>query len=156
MIKEIERKFLIKKLPTDYFSNKHAEIIQGYISVDGDGTEVRLRELDKTYTMTVKTGKGLIRDEYEITISLEHYNKFWPTTSGRRIKKTRYYLPYNEFIIQLDVYHGHLKGLFVAEIEFCSVDESATFVPPQWFGEEVTTDVKYKNKNIAIYGINLR
>ncbi len=156
MIKEIERKYLVTSLPLGYEQNKYSDIIQGYISVDGDGTEVRLRKMDNTHTITVKTGKGLVRDEYEILIPPEHYEKLWPTTSGRRIKKTRYYIAHNGFVIQLDVYGGHLKGLFTAEIEFSTEEQSDTFTPPTWLGEEVTDDVRYKNKSLAIYGINFR
>ncbi len=154
MFKEIERKFIVKTLPISYEDNKYSNIIQGYICVDGDGTEVRLREKDQTYFLTVKTGKGLVRDEYEVKIPSEQYDKLWPTTSGRRIKKTRYYMPYMNHEINFDVYHGHLKGLFTAEVEFSSVEESNKFTPPKWFDKEVTDDARYKNKNLAIYGIN--
>ncbi len=154
MIKEIEKKYLVKTIPLGYEDHKHSEITQGYICVDGDGTEVRLREKDGEYTLTVKTGKGLVRDEYEAPISSEHYDKFWPTTSGRRIRKTRYYIPHQSHIIQFDIYHGHLKGLYTAETEFHSIEESTKFIPPKWCGEDVTNDVRYKNKNLAIYGIN--
>src|SRR5437879_4745223 len=41
---EIERKFLVRELP-DLDDVKKQEILQGYISVDGDGTEVRLRRI---------------------------------------------------------------------------------------------------------------
>lgn len=153
MMKEIERKFLVNSLPLNLESYKQYEIDQGYICVDGDGTEVRLRLKNQNYTITVKTGKGLVRDEYEISIPFEQYDKLWPTTSGRRIKKTRYYIPHQNVTILLDIYHGHLKGLHIVEVEFPSIDESSKFSPPDWFGAEVTDDVRYKNKNLAIYGI---
>ncbi len=154
MIKEIERKFLVKNLPSEYQLHKHSEIVQGYISIDGDGTEVRLRKMDNSYTITVKTGKGLVREEYQILIPQEHFQILWSTTSGRRIKKTRYFINHHGFILQLDIYSGHLKGLITAEVEFSSIEESEKFTPPDWIGEDVTNDIRYKNKNLAIYGIN--
>jgi len=41
----------------------------------------------------------------------------------------------------------------LAEIEFKSEEESIAFKPPAWFSEEITTDERYKNKNLALYGI---
>jgi adenylate cyclase len=155
MYKEIERKYLVKILPENYEDYEFFNITQGYVCVDGDGTEVRLREKDKKYLLTIKTGKGLIRDEYEIEITSSEFDKLWPTTTGRRIKKTRYYIPYLNNKINFDIYHGHLKGLFTAEVEFSSVEESNNFEIPEWFGKEVTEDVRYKNKYLAIHGIKL-
>ena len=43
---EIERKFLIKKLPDDLIKNKQSEIIQGYVLITPD-TEIRLRKKGK-------------------------------------------------------------------------------------------------------------
>jgi len=47
----------------------------------------------------------------------------------------------------------NLKNLITAEIEFKSEEESIAFKPPAWFSEEITTDERYKNKNLALYGI---
>jgi adenylate cyclase len=40
----------------------------------------------------------------------------------------------------------------VAEVEFPSDEEAAQFVPPPWFGLEVTEDEHYKNVNLALHG----
>jgi CHAD domain-containing protein len=50
---------------------------------------------------------------------------------------------------ELDVYRGSLKGLRVVEVEFPSVEASAAFTAPAWFGAEVTTDPAYKNQALA-------
>lgn len=155
MTKEIEKKYLVKTLPLKYEEHKHKDIKQGYICVDGDGTEVMLREKDGTLTLAVKTGKGLEKEEYEASINSKLYNKFWSTTSGRRIKKTRYYIPYQKLIIHFDIYHGHLKGLYTAEIKFSSIEECNNFIAPKWIGDDITNEVRYKNKNLAIYGVNV-
>ena len=40
--------------------------------------------------MTLKSGTGLQRSEYEITIDWPQFDVLWPSTDGRRIEKTRY------------------------------------------------------------------
>jgi CYTH domain-containing protein len=55
-------------------------------------------------------------------------------------------------ICKLNVYHGNLEGLVLAEVEFSSRDKSEEFEPPDWLGEEVTDDVRYKNQILAKKG----
>ena len=64
----------------------------------------------------------------------------------------RYKIPEGIWTIELDVYRGCLKGLVVAEVEFETIDESSRFVPPPWFGREVTDDDRYKNATLAHKG----
>ena len=52
-------------------------------------------------------------------------------------------------VIELDVYTGDLEGLVVAEVEFDSEEAAEAFAPPEWFGEDVTDDVRYKNQRLA-------
>ncbi len=54
--------------------------------------------------------------------------------------------------MEVDVYHGELAGLVTAECEFASPEESRRFVPPDWFGREVTNDPAYKNQSLAVRG----
>jgi len=97
----------------------------------------------------VKGTGGLSRVEEEVRLSREQFESLWPLTEGRRIEKTRHTLPGG---VEVDVYDGSLTGLVVAEIEFASEEESAAFVPPDWFGAEVTDDPRYKNRALAVGG----
>ncbi|MBU2564127.1 class IV adenylate cyclase [Patescibacteria group bacterium] len=156
--KEIERKFLINSLPENLEQYPKKEIIQGYIIITKDGTEVRLRKKGEKYFETIKTGKGKTRTESEIEITEEQFNKLWPETKEKRVEKTRYEIPYKykndkEANIELDLYHGDLNGLLSAEVEFESEDSSVEFDPPEWFDKEVTYDKNYKNQNLALHGI---
>jgi len=40
----------------------------------------------------------------------------------------------------------------LAEVEFPSREKSEEFKPPDWFGEEVIEDSRYKNQNLAQKG----
>jgi adenylate cyclase len=54
--------------------------------------------------------------------------------------------------IELNVFRGNLQGLVLAEVEFGSTAKSAEFKPPDWLGEEVTEDIRYKNQSLAQKG----
>jgi adenylate cyclase len=148
---EVERKWLVQDLP-DVPEHKGKKVIQGYIAIATDGTEVRLRQTDGKFFETVKSEGGLVRAEIEVELSKEQFEALWGTTAGRRLEKTRYTLQWAGKKVEIDVYQGSLAGLIVAEVEFSSASESARFAPPPWFGTEVTEDKHYKNVNLALHG----
>lgn len=148
---EIERKWLVRDLPR-LEELKGDRILQGYLSISSDGTEVRIRRKGDTYFETVKSHGGLTRDEIEVEISQCQFRTLWPATEGRRVEKTRYALPWNGYQLELDVYRGALADLVVVELEFTSAEESKQFSPPAWFGEDVTDDTRYKNSSLAVDG----
>jgi adenylate cyclase len=148
---EVERKWLVQDLP-DLSGHKSQEVIQGYIALAADGTEVRLRQTDGKFFQTVKSEGGLVRDEIEIELTKDQFESLWGATAGRRLKKTRYTLPWEGKKVEIDVYHDSLAGLIIAEVEFTSASASTRFVPPPWLGTEVTEDKHYKNVNLALHG----
>lgn len=148
---EIERKFLVPALP-DLCPYLFAEIVQGYIAIMANGGEVRLRRKANDYYLTVKNGEGLIRSEVEIELSLNQFEALWPLTEGRRIEKKRYKIKYEGALIELDIYQGNHEGLIIAEVEFLSAEAACQFKPPNWFGNEVTEDPRYKNRQLAGHG----
>ena len=150
---EIEKKFLINKLPFDIAVFPCEKIMQGYISISPDGTEVRLRKRDKKFFLTVKSAGEIKRKEVEIEISDKQFEKLWLFTKGKRIIKTRYNIPYSNYLIEVDFYNGDLQGFMVAEVEFNNEEDLDNFRPPEWFGKDVSKDNKYKNKNLALYGL---
>ncbi|PKL37145.1 adenylate cyclase [Candidatus Peregrinibacteria bacterium HGW-Peregrinibacteria-1] len=152
-LQEIERKYLVTALPKNLKQYPHKDIVQGYLAITEDGTEVRLRQKGQKYYQTVKSGGGKTRFEAEIEISEEQFKALWDATRGKRVEKTRYEIPHGTGAIELDVYHGDHEGLFSAEMEFASEEDSNKFVAPEWLGEEVTDDKRYKNQNLALHGI---
>ncbi len=54
--------------------------------------------------------------------------------------------------IEVDVYSGALEGLVVAEVEFDDPWGAESFIPPYWFGREVTAESAYKNRSLALHG----
>lgn len=152
-INEIERKFLVKKLPKAYKKYPSRLVIQGYIVATDDGSEVRIRKERGKLYLTIKIGGDLKRTERTIQLTKRQFMSLWPLTLGRRIKKVRYEIKLGENIAELDIYSDKLKGLKIVEVEFNSVREARKFKLPKWFGKEVTYDKRYKNRNLAIYGL---
>ena len=72
---------------------------------------------------------------------------FWNTK--RIIYKTRYYIPYGKYTIELDVFEKDLKGLCYAEVEFSSIKELKTCIEPNWFLKDVSKIKKYSNESLA-------
>ena len=158
MAQEIERKFLVDKVPKNLVVHPYILIDQGYLDLPENhitSQELRIRKSifkdgRDEFFLAIKSEGGLSRDEAQIEIPYEAYIALFSLTEGRRVAKTRYLIPYAHKEIELDVYVGHLEGLVVAEVEFDGVEDSRAFVPPAWFGKEVTEDKSYKNKNLAV------
>lgn len=150
---EIERKFLVDRMPDSLEGYPQTSIRQGYLIATDSGLELRIRQKAERYFQTIKIGEGLSRTEIEIALSRDQYNELWPHTDGRRVSKIRYQIEVGDHVAELDRFEGELAGLQLVEVEFESVTASRQFTPPDWFGNEVTDDNRYKNKWMAVNGI---
>jgi adenylate cyclase len=146
---EIERKFLIDKLPRALHRFPHKEIAQGYLAVGWDRAHVRLRRAGRACSLTFKRGPARAREEREIHLRPEQFAILWPATAGARLTKTRYYVPWKKLTIEIDIYRGSNEGLMVAEVEFPDVQTYHSFRPPDWLGDEVTGASRYSNVRLA-------
>ena len=78
-----------------------------------------------------------------------------PKIDGLLIAKKRYLIPLNEKLTaELDVFEQELSGLLLVEVEFDTVEEANSFVPPAWFGEDVTNSGKYHNSYMSAHGLH--
>ena len=145
---EIERKYLIRRLPENLSQYQCKKIAQGYICTN---PVVRIRKSDDEYYLTYK-GKGLMaREEYNLPLTQEGYEHMLPKIDGRLIEKSRYLIPLEgKLTAELDIFEGDLAPLIIVEVEFDSLDAANSFIPPEWFGEDVTESRKYHNSNLAL------
>jgi adenylate cyclase len=148
---EIERKFLVDadRVPADLTAG--VPIRQGYLAQEGD-VEARVRITPVEATLTVKAGKGLTRTEVEAVIAPEEAEALWVHTDSRRIDKRRTRVTLGANVAEVDLYAGHLTGLCTAEVEFADEETAATFVPPDWFGADVTGQSAWSNASLARHG----
>ena len=147
--REIERKFLIRKMPDGLTSYPCNKISQGYLVSLDDGTQVRLRRTGDRYSLTFKRGSGNVREEREVDLTAEQFDALWPGTEGKRLVKTRYEIPLGDRVVEIDVYHDRHEGLVVAEVEFDDEEAARNFQPPDWLGADVTGDPRYSNQLLA-------
>lgn len=144
---EIERKFLIKKLPDNLTSYKARKIEQAYLCTD---PVVRVRRDNDDYYLTYKSKGMIVREEYNLPLTKEAYGHLLAKTDGNIITKTRYEIPEKDNLtIELDVFEGKFDGLLLAEVEFASEEEALGYIPPEWFGEDVSNSTKYHNSTLS-------
>jgi CYTH domain-containing protein len=158
MAKEIERKYTVDaKAVADLIERKFyegkREISQYYIVATME-LAIRLRkdEGDDHAVLAVKSGgNALAVDEYEFATPLSEYEAKKAEMVGIEINKTRYEIPFEGLVWELDVFHGDLDGLIVAEVELKDAD--AVVKLPVWAATEVTFDPSYKNAVLALKGL---
>lgn len=150
---EIERKWLIKNVPEDIGKYECLNIEQAYLSAS---PTVRVRKENGDYYLTYKNISKNVKDptmgrtEYNLPLDKESYEHLREKRDGILISKKRYLIPLKKGLkIELDVFDPPYEGLVVAEVEFESEEDAVRFTPPEWFGEDVTKDPKYKNAVMA-------
>lgn len=144
---EIERKYLVKELPQDLKKYSKRELEQGYLCTE---PVIRIRKDNDNYELTYKSKGLMVREEYTLPLTKDSYEHLKLKVDGRIISKTRYLIPLNEQLtIELDVFHDDLAPLLLAEVEFPSEELANAFLPPSWFGEDVTFSTRYHNSNLS-------
>ena len=144
MAQEIERKFLVINDDWKREVTRSEDYRQGYLS-GTDRCSIRVRiSNDKAFLNIKSATLGIQRTEYEYEIppddGMEMVQRF---CMGAVIEKTRYFVPLQNHVWEIDVFDGANAGLVVAEIELDDVDEG--FVRPEWLGDEVSDDPRYYN-----------
>ena len=150
---EIERKWLIdvNRIPYDLSKYESWEIEQAYISFN---PTIRIRKISNlnSFVLTMKSpskDKGLSREEYEMSITNDQYINLLNKIEGIVLKKTRYRIPYENKLIELDLFHDCYEGLGYIEIEFKTKEEAKAFIKPEWVLKELTSDSRYSNAALA-------
>ncbi|MEF2967692.1 CYTH domain-containing protein [Paenibacillus sp. M1] len=154
---EIERKFLLPAFPKAQIEDGTIQVVkeqvidQTYLALDGD-QELRVRKIKDLstgeigYTHTFKRGFGVAREEIEYPISAGLYEQMIHIRRAIPLVKKRTTARWNNILIEIDDYRQ--IDMNVLEVEFDSELEAAGFVPPDWFGPDISTDKRYSNKKV--------
>tara|TARA_Y100001934_G_scaffold253400_1_gene318397 strand:+ start:141 stop:602 length:462 start_codon:yes stop_codon:yes gene_type:complete len=144
---EIERKFLINKIPDN--CEKSIHIKQYYMHID-DYFVQRLRFFDnqKAIISLKQNCEGLSRYEFEYEIPLSDAQKIVSMSNSKFIEKIRHIIYFDKIKWEIDEFLGQNEGLLIAEVELDSEDQDV--VLPEWVDAEVTNQHKYFNYNLAI------
>ena len=147
---EIERKFLItspEQFPFDPKEFSSRQIEQGYLCIS---PVVRIRRDNDDYFLTYKSKGLMVREEYNLPLTAEAYAHLRAKADGRIITKTRYVIPLeNGLTLELDIFHGDLAPLILAEIEFPDEQSARAYQPPRWLSEDVTFSTEYHNSTLS-------
>ncbi len=145
MPKEIERKFLVDKTKLPPLP-KPQRLVQGYIPSTHATIRIRIADDKAFLTLKGKTS-GLTRSEFEYAIPLDEaeamLEEFCLDTV---IEKKRYILKYEGKRWEVDLFEGENEGLVLAEVEMQSEEEEILL--PDWVGEEVSHDPRYRNVSL--------
>ncbi|WP_063776736.1 CYTH domain-containing protein [Microvirga massiliensis] len=142
---EIERKFLVthdgwrKPEPGQRYR-------QGYLC-KGEVT-VRVRRVGPRGFLTIKGGgNGRVRPEFEYEIPVVEAEELFKLCHGRLIEKVRHEVLHAGMVWHVDEFVGENAGLILAEVELSHPGQPV--VLPDWVGEEVTSDGRYRNSRLA-------
>lgn len=138
MSKEIERKFLIKKVPD--INNFKSVLYERYYIYRDDVIELRIQKKGEKYEIErKKIINGLKAIKTKISISKSEFEKL-KKLGAKVIIKESYFFDNNPSM-SIKIYHGQHKGLNKVEVEFDSEKSAKNFSIPDWFGEEITDSI---------------
>lgn len=140
---ELERTYLVKKLPKGLSSFPHKEIIDIYIPVKADHPVLRIRKKGDLFEITKKQPihctDSSEQEEHTIRLSKEEFD---PLThiDGKRVRKIRYDFVYKDVKTEIDVFKDDLEGLVLVDFEFTDLNRKNSFKMPDFCLVDVTQD----------------
>jgi CYTH domain-containing protein len=149
MATEIERKFLLRSAVWRASAGPGTLLRQGYLSTVPERT-VRVRRSDGRGWLTVKgLSVGATRLEFEYEVPAADADAMIDALCERPlVEKIRYCVEHQGLTWEIDEFQGENEGLLVAEVELEREDQPLPL--PEWAGDEVTSDPRYANANLAV------
>lgn len=145
---EIEHKYLVVNDTFRSMATGKIEIRQGYLNRNPDRT-VRIRTMGNKGFLTVKSrNHGAKRLEFEYEIPLEDAKQILNLAEPGIVEKTRYLVPFDGLLWEIDEFHGSLNGVIVAEVEI--PDDGIVYNKPPFIGADITGNPDYYNSNLKI------
>jgi CYTH domain-containing protein len=151
---EIERKFLLRSDAWRTQARSRVLMRQGYLS-SGSRCSIRARIAGEQAWLNMKAKRsGMTRLEYEYAIPVSEANEILEELcDGPVVEKYRHEVAIGAYVWEIDEFLRENAGLIVAEIELGS--EAESFDRPEWLGDEVTSDERYYNFNLAKHPFKL-
>ncbi|AHB41814.1 hypothetical protein P148_SR1C00001G1035 [candidate division SR1 bacterium RAAC1_SR1_1] len=138
---EFEKTFLLKTIPFDLQKYPHKELVDHYIPIESEHPKLRLRKRGNLYEITKKTlvqeGDSSVQREQTIELSKVEYEAL-AELPNKLIHKIRYYVPYEEFILEIDLFQENLDGLILMDVEFPDRQTMECFTMPDFCLADIT------------------
>lgn len=124
---EIERRFLLKRLPRMINPHFSKNIVQYYTVKDGEPIRVRHEVDQDVFYITKKknTTNPIVKEETEWNIEKEEFNTLSALATSD-IKKKRYEIEYSGELWEIDDFDPEYGKLIIAEIEMPTADYDLT------------------------------
>jgi len=139
---ELERTFLLKKIPEKLKDCKFIEIFDIYIPQSVPHPILRIRKRGDVFEMTKKSpieNDSSEQEEYTISLSEKEFSEL-SVLEGKRLRKIRHFYPVNNKTAEIDFYLDDLEGLVTVDFEFDSSEEKSSFTIPDFCLAEVTQE----------------
>lgn len=142
---EIERKWILNRVPTEFKQIVHTQTEQLYLSTS---PEVRLRHNPASpypFRLTIKGEGTLTREEIQEEVSEDFFNEVKKFVGKPSIKKDYYIFNCGGYPLEVSIVDD---GAFIyAEIEFETEEQARNYQLPIDDAVEVTDNPEYKMKN---------
>jgi CYTH domain-containing protein len=140
---ELEKTYLVKKLPSGLAKFPHKEIIDMYIPAQAAHPALRLRKKGDKFEMTKKQPihgtDWSEQEEHTIKLNKEEFGSLI-NADGKKVCKIRYDYTYDDNKAEIDVFKGDLEGLVLVDFEFTDVKKKKVFKMPDFCLIDVTQD----------------
>jgi len=140
---ELEKTYLIKKLPLDLENFPHKEIIDMYVPAQAVHPALRLRKKGDKFEMTKKQPihgtDSSEQEEHTIKLNREEFDSLI-RSGGKKARKIRYEYIHNGIKAEIDVFKDGLTGLVLVDFEFADPKKKNSFKMPDFCLADVTQD----------------
>jgi adenylate cyclase len=134
---EIERVFLVKELP-NLKNCRHITIRVGDFFDSNRIDALKIKQKGDRYFLVKKEGESAKRrTEHTIEIKKGEFDVLYRYVTQKH-EKARYLYNLEGDLCEIDLYQGKLLGYVRAEVEFKDAEHMKKFIPPAWFGPEIT------------------
>lgn len=136
MEQEIERKWKVKTMP-DLTGLKPLSDERYYLFAD-ETVSLRFQQRGDRFELERMEAIGeLTRNQAKLAIGAAEFEALKKVAKGPLLRDS-YLIRAADPQITLKIYRGLFEGLIRIEVEFTSLDQAKAFVPPDWFGIEMT------------------
>ena len=141
---ELEKTYLVKRLPEGLKSCEFKEIVDVYIPESSEHPTLRIRKNGDTYEATKKEpineGDSSRQEEQTIILTEAEFNSL-SKLDGKKVRKLRYYYNHNGNTAEIGVFQDSLKGLVIVDFEFSTIEEKDAFEMPDFCLVDITQEI---------------
>jgi len=141
----LERRFLVSFVPAHYETLPRVVVREGYLATDGN-PDVKIAQIGRRFSI-VTAANGALDRRGDTRLNSRQFAALWPATLRSQSERERTILHWGGFRVALDRFRNPLAGFILARVPIAGGSDG--FVPPAWFGPEVTGDSNFTDWNLA-------